>query len=74
MQCPVLLMCSNRSMPAGKTWRDEYGEGRRSLLFSSHTLRIDTHVERVIGLFARRSLQYIIIEMKILKSDKQQLF
>jgi hypothetical protein len=20
-------MCSNRSMHAGKTWRDEYGEG-----------------------------------------------
>ena len=29
MHCPVLLLCSNRSMPAGKTWCNEYGEGRK---------------------------------------------
>ncbi|CAF5146664.1 unnamed protein product, partial [Rotaria magnacalcarata] len=26
MKCPVLLMCSNRSMHAEKQWCDEYGE------------------------------------------------
>ncbi|CAF3053318.1 unnamed protein product [Rotaria sp. Silwood2] len=29
IKCPVLFMCSNRSMRADKTWRDEYEEGIR---------------------------------------------
>jgi hypothetical protein len=27
IKCPVLLMCSNRSIKPDKTWRDEYMEG-----------------------------------------------
>jgi alpha-beta hydrolase superfamily lysophospholipase len=29
---PILFMCSNRSIKADKTWRDEYGEGTISFL------------------------------------------
>jgi len=29
IKCPILLMCSNRSIKPDKTWRDEYGEGTR---------------------------------------------
>jgi alpha-beta hydrolase superfamily lysophospholipase len=28
IQCPILFMCSNRSIKPGKTWRDEYAEGK----------------------------------------------
>ena len=33
IKCPVLFMCSNRSIKPGKTWRDEYGEGRAFVFF-----------------------------------------
>ena len=28
IKCPVLVLCSNRSIRPEKTWRDEYGEGK----------------------------------------------
>jgi hypothetical protein len=31
IKCPILLMCSNRSIKPDKTWRDEYAEGTRLL-------------------------------------------
>ena len=31
IKCPILLMCSNRSIRPDKTWRDEYDEGRTIL-------------------------------------------
>lgn len=27
IKCPILMLCSNRSIMPGKVWRDEYGEG-----------------------------------------------
>ena len=27
IECPILFMCSNRSVKQGKAWRDEYTEG-----------------------------------------------
>lgn len=30
LQCPILFMCSDRSMKAGKEWRDEYHHGTAS--------------------------------------------
>jgi len=34
IKCPVLFMCSNRSIKPDKTWRDEYGEGRIRIFLS----------------------------------------
>ena len=28
IQCPILFMCSNRSLRPGRTWRDEYTDGK----------------------------------------------
>ena len=38
LKCPVLLMCSNRSIQTDKTWRDEYAEGMVNNLLSSSFL------------------------------------
>lgn len=35
VQCPVLFMCSDRSLRPEKTWRDEYAEGTPIIDFSS---------------------------------------
>lgn len=32
IKCPILFMCSSRSIKPDKTWRDEYGEGIRIFL------------------------------------------
>lgn len=32
IKCPILFMCSNRSIRPEKAWRDEYGEGIRILI------------------------------------------
>jgi hypothetical protein len=29
IKCPILLMCSNRSIRPDKAWRDEYHQGTR---------------------------------------------
>ncbi len=33
IQCPVLFMCSNRSIKPEKAWRDEYAEGMIMIYF-----------------------------------------
>jgi hypothetical protein len=38
IKCPILLMCSHRSIKPDKTWRDEYGEGISMFLSLIHFL------------------------------------
>lgn len=35
LSCPILVMCSNRSIKPTKQWRDEYQNGKKSFAFQS---------------------------------------